>query len=195
MFILGHLGIGKKIANPWIRGASLPWFFFGALLPDLIDKPLYYGLASVTGLSGLDLGLISGTRTVGHTFVFLLTMASVAAFSKSRKLSSVCLGVATHILLDSVMDQIGIHKPEAAGSIAYLFPLKGWRFPVSEHTSLREHFLSLRKIQIVVAEGIGVALLIWDYWKEHHTFNILQNFRLKRNFFRKRKWRGVRRSN
>jgi hypothetical protein len=44
MFALGHLGIGKKLAaRPFRRFSPTDRraFFVGALLPDLIDKPLY----------------------------------------------------------------------------------------------------------------------------------------------------------
>src|SRR5438552_14565631 len=63
MFLLGHLGIGLGLA--WLLSWKSPtridyrWVLFGAILPELIDKPLGF-------LTGLD------SRLWAHTFLSLL---------------------------------------------------------------------------------------------------------------------------
>ena len=65
MFVFGHLGIGYKLASPWSRRLSKRLILLGTVLPDLIDKPVYYGLSWWTGKSGAALGLIDRARQVG----------------------------------------------------------------------------------------------------------------------------------
>ena len=79
MFVLGHLGVGKKLAaRPYRQFSRLDKraFFVGALLPDLIDKPLYYVPAWLTGRRGAAAGILSGTHLFAHTGLFLLVVAA-----------------------------------------------------------------------------------------------------------------------
>ena len=78
MFLLGHLGIGRELVKPFSKGLPLAGIFLGTILPDLIDKPLYYSLAVITHKWGSELGLISGTRTFGHTAAFLLLLTFIS---------------------------------------------------------------------------------------------------------------------
>ena len=81
MFALGHLGIGKKLAARPFRDfspADRRAFFVGALLPDLIDKPLYYIPAWVTGKEGAAAGILSGTHLFAHTGLFLVVLTLAA---------------------------------------------------------------------------------------------------------------------
>ena len=50
MFIFGHLGIGSKMVYPWRKQITRGALLVGTVLPDLIDKPLYYGEALFIGL-------------------------------------------------------------------------------------------------------------------------------------------------
>jgi hypothetical protein len=45
MFFFGHLGVGATLVRPWKERLPFRWVLLGAVLPDLIDKPLYYGLS------------------------------------------------------------------------------------------------------------------------------------------------------
>src|SRR6185312_7307809 len=102
MFVLAHLGIGLELARPWRRRLPVKPLLLGTLLPDLIDKPLYYGLAWATGRRGYAIGLISGTRTFGHTVLFAAAIAAYAAARRSKAAAAVALGCATHLILDAV---------------------------------------------------------------------------------------------
>jgi hypothetical protein len=172
MFPLGHLGIGSKLVSPFSRGLPRRYLLLGTLLPDLIDKPLYYLLVLITGLRGAELGdrlLISGSRTIGHTTIVLLLLIAAAAWRRSRPLAAVCLGMITHLLLDAVWDHFGPHRDPANGAIvAILFPLFGARFPVAPFHDLGEHLGGLRQPAILAAEVVGLLILLWDYWTSAH---------------------------
>src|SRR5436190_18659350 len=95
MFVLGHVGIGRTIASA--KSCHLPFLAFavGAVLPDVIDKPLYY-----TRL----FGLVTCTRTFGHTGLFLLAVVAGALWTRSPVARALALGAATHPILDGVLD-------------------------------------------------------------------------------------------
>lgn len=134
MFALGHLGIGKRLAARPFRqfsSAERRAFFVGAVLPDLIDKPLYYIPAWVTGREGAAAGILSGTHLFAHTGLFLLVLTLAALLTRSRPLRALTIGVATHFILDFV----GLSLNPGA----LLWPLFGWRFPTHPFRSLGQH--------------------------------------------------------
>src|SRR5207247_8828092 len=96
MFLLGHLGIGLGLA--WLLSWKSPtridyrWVLFGAILPDLIDKPLGF-------LTGLD------SRLWAHTFLFLFAILALGFVPSLRGLPLVRVGVATHLLHDLITNQ------------------------------------------------------------------------------------------
>src|SRR5207245_7226543 len=110
MFLLSHLGIGLRLA--WLPSWKSPtridyrWVLFGAILPDLIDKPLGF-------LTGLD------SRLWAHTFLFLFAILALSFVPSLRGLRLVGFGVATHLLLDLIWNQPAI----------VLYPYFGWTFP------------------------------------------------------------------
>ena len=187
MFVLGHLGIGSRLARLIPGAAQAPGFIaLGTLLPDLIDKPLYYGLVLTTGKVAGDLGLISGTRTFGHTA--LLGLALFALFSLwGKRLAGRALlaGLATHWLLDlggepagALLLRLGLVTPGrpsvGPGTLAaILFPLLGPHFPVSPFQGAAEHFGSLRNVYTLSGEVLGGWLLWKYYWPQRARFREL----------------------
>ena len=161
MFLLGHLGIGLKTAQPLRRDLPLKPLLLGTLLPDLIDKPMYYGLAWATGRRGFDLGLISGTRTFGHTLLFTATLAALASARRSKILAALALGSATHLLLDVVSDVFTRKTDYSLRILAW--PLLGWRFPGYLYEGLGEHLGHFRQPFFLYAELIGAILLISEW--------------------------------
>jgi inner membrane protein len=113
MLLLAHLGIGLGLA--WLLAGTARgrldyrWVLLGAILPDLIDKPL-----------GVVLGL--DTRIWGHTFLFLFVVLALSCVPAVRSLRLVGFGVATHLLLDEMWLESAIA----------LYPLEGWTFPPAE---------------------------------------------------------------
>ncbi len=170
MWVFGHLGIGSKLAAPLSRKLPYGWLLFGTLLPDLIDKPLYYLSAFATGRHGSAIGLISCTRTLGHTALFTFALAGLATFRRSPILAAVVLGVASHLMLDGFQDywthQVLHVEGENSLLMAALFPFYENHFAEMPYESWLEHLKSGRQPILVTAEVVGLAILGWDWWKK-----------------------------
>lgn len=122
MLLLGHIGITVGIVYAIERGfARDTWpkldyrlVIIGAILPDLIDKPL-----SLTGLIG--------GRAIAHTLLFAIIISAIVSIVvlKSRKsnlLYFIPLGIAFHLILDNMWGAPDI----------LLWPAYGFSFPISE---------------------------------------------------------------
>lgn len=158
MFALGHLGIGKKVAaRPFGRFSRVERraFFLGALLPDLIDKPLFYIPFWLTGRRGV--GFITGTHLFAHTALFLLVLAVAALISRSTLLRALVIGATTHLLLDFVGLSMDLRT--------FLWPAFGWRFPQFPYLNLGQHLTTILNPVTLAGELIGGAILAWDYRK------------------------------
>jgi hypothetical protein len=159
VFALGHLGLGKRIAagpyGRFSRGERRA-FFLGALLPDLIDKPLFYIPFWLTGGPG---AILSGTHLYAHTLLFLLALVVAALLARSMTLGAVAVGVATHFALDCVGLSMGL------GTL--LWPLFGWPFPAYPFRSLGQHLGTILNPITLGGELLGGAILWWDYRKTH----------------------------
>lgn len=179
------MGIGLRLARPFTGGpvfatekpAKLPvgGILAGTIAPDLIDKPLYYGLAWVTGRHGSEIGLISGSRTIGHTALLLLALGVSAVILRSRPIAALVLGMGTHLLLDHVGDSFeAIWMNVRAGTdvfswgsdriVGLLWPALGANFPVMPYANSGEHLLSFARPHVWLGELFG-AILLWGDWK------------------------------
>jgi hypothetical protein len=160
MFALGHLGLGKKLAAwPYRRFSPVERraFFLGALLPDVIDKPLFYIPLWLTGRRGAAAGLLSGTHLFAHTCLFLIALGLAALLTRSLPLRAVAIGVATHFVLDCVGLSMG------RGTL--LWPLFGWHFPTYPFSNLGQHLATVLNPVTLAGELLGAAILLWDYRK------------------------------
>jgi len=177
MWLFGHLGIGAKLAAPFSRKLPYAWVLAGTLLPDLIDKPLYYAFAAVTGRRGIEIGLISCTRTLGHTALFVFTLSLIAFAMKSRTFAALSIGVATHLALDGFQDYWLIEVMKQGGEsslrLAALFPFYEARFGDYPFESPVDHLRSSLRTVTIAAEAVGLAILGWDYWKKKWKFKRL----------------------
>lgn len=177
MWVFGHLGIGSKLAAPFSRKLPYAWVLVGTLLPDLIDKPLYYGFALATGRSGFDIGLISCSRTLAHTAIFVFVLSVIAFARKSTIFAALSIGVATHLVLDGFQDywliEVLGQPGESSLRLAALFPFYENRFGNYPFESVMDHLKSSIRTVTIIAEAIGVAILGWDYWKKKWKFKQL----------------------
>jgi LexA-binding, inner membrane-associated putative hydrolase len=158
MFALGHLGIGKKMAaRPYRRFSRVERraFLCGALLPDLIDKPLFYVPFWLTGKQGPASGILSGTHLFAHTGLFLAVLFVAGLIAHSRALRALAIGVATHLVLDVVGLSVGL--------VTLLWPLFGWRFPAYPFKSLGQHLGTILNPITLTGELLGAAILWSDY--------------------------------
>ena len=165
MLPLAHIGIGCQLVS---RVKKLPLFALGlgTLLPDRVDKPLYYIPALLTGRHGSELGWIGGARSIGHTLLFFFALLAVARFpgGRQRRWLALALGVGTHLLLDNFAEPFTPFSPYAS-RIALLFPLYGFVFPYAQYRSLGEHlWMHLRPFDLG-GEVVGALLIAWMWWK------------------------------
>jgi hypothetical protein len=144
--------------GPLRRLLPAGWTLFGCLLPDLIDKPLFYGLLWTRGHPD---ALFTGTRTIGHTGLFLLALVLLAALTRSRPAWAIAAGVATHLLLDMGGELIAGADTESSIWLAIFYPRFGHRFPVAHFGSLYEHLrLSAESAYVIAGELLGFAILV-----------------------------------
>jgi hypothetical protein len=158
VFALGHIGIGKKIAaRPYRRFSAVEKraFFLGALLPDLIDKPLFYIPFWLTGRRGAEAGILSGTHLFAHTGLFLLALVVAARITRSLPARAAAIGVATHFAHDCVGLSMGLGTQ--------LRPLFGWHFPAYPFRNLGQHLSTILNPITLAGEVLGAAILWWDY--------------------------------
>ncbi len=168
MFFFGHIGVGAGLVRPW--KARLPFrpLALGTILPDLVDKSLYYGMSWSTGRHGAALGLISCTRTFGHTGLFLATLGLAGWRLRSTRLMAVAVGAATHVLLDNVPALYS--KVMTSATIAFLYPFYLHHFGIMETSGLADHLRSLFvDPYIIVSEIIGLYLLSW-LWRHDRAW-------------------------
>ena len=135
MLILGHVGtalaamqIGEAAGNKWLPrsiGATLRFTDYrliaiGALLPDLIDKPLAL----------LDLG---ASRSFGHTLALALALFVLAFISFRRNRKMLLLSLATGCIFHLIQDGMG-SSPKIL-----LWPAFGWVVLDGGHLGLSEY--------------------------------------------------------
>lgn len=166
MLVLGHVGIGTRLLLGLRR--KLPWWplVAGCLLPDLIDKPLFYGLRALHRLPPL----ISGTRTFGHTGLLFLLVLLCAALVRRPWLWALAAGMATHLCLDILGELIIGAEPDTSIGYAILFPLRGVRFPVAHFdTVVQQLKLNAENLYVVVGEIAGGAILLRAYLRRRYS--------------------------
>jgi hypothetical protein len=165
VFVLGHVGIGVAVAAPRLSpdARTLRYLLLGTLLPDLIDKPLYYALALATGKAGADLGLISSTRTFGHGLLLCLLLYLALPRRFGVPLAA---GMIAHLFLDEMGDVFRLFFPQPGPprlgpgtEAAILFPLLGFHFPILPFASASEHVRALVDPYTLTGEAIGAVLL------------------------------------
>jgi len=179
MWVLGHTVVGPSLVRLVKPRLPLGWLVLGGALPDLLDKPLYYGLVIATGRMGAELGLISGTRTFGHTGLFLIALTAIAVARRSAAWAAVAFGVASHLLLDNIGDLVttlsGVPREEGPTALhALLFPLLGPHFPISPFTSVGEHLLSVSRTYVLFGEALGAVLLARWLWLRRHAKRVMR---------------------
>ena len=159
MFVLGHVGIGRRLAALVDDRLPVAALVVGTLLPDLIDKPLYYSRMW---------SYISCTRTFGHTGLLLVAIVAIAYWRRSRALKALALGVATHLFLDFMGDSVDAWQ-NSSTAVALSWPVASTHFTDSYIPSLRDHALALLNWPTVVGEVVGLGFLARGWWTHHRT--------------------------
>ncbi len=158
MFPLGHLGLTLALVLGARRGfadfrVDYRFLLIGALLPDLIDKPL----SLVLGVAG---------RNLAHTLLFTLTLTFFFLILRSRPtfrgraalwvplLLAFAIGSGTHLLLDRMWA-----LPEIL-----LWPFLGLPFPL-EPFALLNLLQAYRDPYILIGDAVGAAVLGYVAWR------------------------------
>lgn len=126
MLPLAHLGIGSLLGRPFLKKIQPKWLLVGTLLPDLIDKPVFF-LMGVYAYFDHG-GWVPGKRGFAHTLLFLAILAVVGGLRRSRVLIAISIGVCTHLILDLFSKLPGSHGMRESLSV-FLWPLMGTDFP------------------------------------------------------------------
>lgn len=141
MYLLGHLGIGLGtawlVASKGRRTVDYRLVLLGAILPDLIDKPLGF-------LLGLE------TRLWAHTLVFFLAVLAASAIPSVRSLVGLALGVGSHLFLDRIWEQPWVLWWPAFG---VGFPLDGVNFSNLLQVLVSDPY-------VIGGEIVGTAVLL-----------------------------------
>lgn len=165
MQILAHTGITLGVAA--LAAGTLPgdsttrrWFerlggwldirllLVGALLPDIIDKPL--GVYLLPGVIGTG-------RSISHTLLFLLVLAAAGFYlfrtRRQRWLLALAGGSLMHIVLDEMW-----RRP-----VTLFWPLLGFGFPRIELEGWFGNVFGalLNNPRIIATEIIGLIVLVW----------------------------------
>jgi hypothetical protein len=161
LFVLGHLGLGPRLLGPLRRRLPVRWLLFGCLLPDLLDKPLFYALLWA---KGDVVPPVLGSRSFGHTFLFLLLLAAFALLRRTPAAWAVAAGVSTHFALDLVGELFASGDPASSIWLALLWPFLGWNFPLAHFHTPREHLeVALESWYVIAGEIAGLAVLLDDW--------------------------------
>jgi membrane-bound metal-dependent hydrolase YbcI (DUF457 family) len=79
MLPFSHLGIGGMMAKPFSKRLPLKWLLLGTLLPDLIDKPIFFGMGIIAYLD--HHGWVRGKRGVAHSLLFLVILTAISKWT------------------------------------------------------------------------------------------------------------------
>ncbi len=168
MFLLGHLGLTLALvvgARRWVDvRVDYRLLLVGALLPDLIDKPL----SLIFGIGG---------RNFAHTLVFALALTALFLLLRPRSSSksgagmwtvavlALAIGTWTHLLFDRMWA-----LPEIL-----LWPFLGLAFPLDPFDlfSLLEGY---RDPFVLVGDVLGAVALLYIAWR--HRLHRKGRFRL-----------------
>ena len=174
MLILGHLGcalaatqageaVYKRVSGRRFSAAARLIDYrilaVGALLPDIIDKPL----SLIFQPEVLD----GTTRNIGHTLLFSLLLLVVWRLVSGRRMNFLLplgIGSALHLLLDGMFT-----LPSTL-----LWPFMGWEFVDGGHTDLFSSFpipwtLPWNVHWLVFSEFLGsifIARTLFRVWRE-----------------------------
>ncbi|AKB76723.1 hypothetical protein MSHOH_0240 [Methanosarcina horonobensis HB-1 = JCM 15518] len=160
MFIFGHIGITLGIfyfLSRLFPGKNIPvdikWIAFGALLPDLIDKPLGRIILAEAVGSG---------RIFAHTLIFAILLGLAAYYNFYQKGWKVPLVIAGASFCHLLEDQMW-NSPRA-----FFWPLLGWEFPRDTFSgSFIEYFMRILNnsynpaySSVFISEIIGLGIIL-----------------------------------
>ena len=139
---------GKSAFNALASMGDIRFLLIGALLPDIIDKPL--GLVFFPQI-------FHNSRIIGHTlfFLLLLIVATLLFYRKNRQTVFLMLsfGVGMHLVLDFMWKEPHTLLWPAYGFMFYYRNLEGWLAGIF-------HNLVTEPV-VYIGEILGAIILLW----------------------------------
>ena len=171
--VLSLLTSPVRQASSWLttlgKGIDVRLLLIGALLPDIIDKPLGHLFFRESLSSG---------RIFSHTplFLIIITIAGLYLYRRRAKLWLLVLAFGTliHLILDQMWQ-----TPQTL-----LWPLLGFTFPKEDITGwLPDTFNALiTDPAIYIPELIGAVIIIWFAWillRRRKVFSFIRHGRVQ----------------
>ena len=166
MLLFGHIGVTLGLF--FVVGLFLPrlktiidpkYLAIGAILPDLIDKPLGLVIFASTITTG---------RMIGHTFLFSLLLFLVGLYSYGKKRALIILSLSTGSLFHLIEDQ-SWRVPKIL-----FWPLQGLSFPKDtiDYVGIEQLSMLFKKCFILnfspssIPEvfGLGFIVILTLHW-------------------------------
>ena len=160
MFIFGHIGITLGIFVLIRRlpafsrlDLNIPLIIFGAMLPDILDKPLGRFLLADTLANG---------RIYGHTLLFFFFVLATAHYFYKKKDNPNLLIIPLASFMHLIEDRMWT-TPQTL-----FWPLLGWQFPDGyQSAGILDYFLSIFKNAytpamsfVFLSELLGLLMLV-----------------------------------
>jgi membrane-bound metal-dependent hydrolase YbcI (DUF457 family) len=156
MIFFGHIGItlllGFIIFRFLKEKIDYRFLLVGAILPDLIDKPIGHYIFNSVFHNG---------RIFAHTILFILLLVVIAAYLERKYrftgVSVLALGAMAHLAEDQIW-----RSPGTA-----LWPLMGWEFPKLDLQDYAGYIwdVLLHDPNAYVPEIIGLAIIAGFVWR------------------------------
>ncbi len=144
------LGVRYVFRDPRM---DLRFVVLGAILPDLIDKPLGTILFAQSFRS---------SRIYGHTLVFALVILTLVMLITARGTAArrSWLGVAIGVLIHLIVDGVWLDP------VTFWWPLFGWQFPPGTDDYWARLMADLLSSPLLwIQEAVGVAYLVY-LWRK-----------------------------
>ena len=164
MYPIAHVGIGSLIILKShfkkCTGIKLTPLFFGTLLPDLIDKPIFY-FGKYLQVFNYSVLPAAGSRNYSHTILFSTIFFGISARLRSKVLLAISLGVISHQLIDVLSDIIIAWDIKAIPLKLIFWPLYGTGFQKASFANFSEHLKFWVSPYELIGEAVGLICLIY----------------------------------
>ncbi len=154
MLFFAHLGIALAAAN-FIKRLDLTFVAIGALLPDIIDKPL----------GEIVFGTPNMGRTFAHTILFLMLLVAFAVYTRDIRLISLTSGILSHFALDFMW----------SSPVILLWPILG-NFPKASYLDPLSYIemllMGLRNPIVLIPECFGLAYILYFIYQRRFKIPI-----------------------
>ena len=149
---ISHKKIYKSATAKFIESLDYRILIIGALLPDLIDKPLSLYLGKAIGT----------TQSFGHTLIFAVILLFAGLFLYQKCGKRLFLTLAIGILFHQVLDLVTMNYKN------FFWPLYGFKFIQSKQfeTSLTQKLINhISSPYYLIGEIVGLIITTYYFVK------------------------------